>query len=210
MAPAKRLKSKPKRSQKPRVIKRLKRAPVPETLTGYVPPAHRAPIDYSFDLSERICERLANGETGTAICKDADMPTWSTLQRWIRTKPDFARRYRQARESGYEFWADDTVDIADQTQLGSIVTTQEWGTQVKTADMLEHRRLRIDARKWLLCKRARHIYGEKVQAELSGPDGEPIAVSERNALMDAIVKLVHPKDDPASKPKGAREENRER
>lgn len=126
------------------------------------------------------------------------MPKHSVMQTWLRNKPDFARRYRSARESGYEFWADDTVDIADTTQEGVVRTTQEWGTQVRTSDMLEHRRLRIDARKWLLCKRARSIYGDKTTTEVSGPDGQPISVTERNALIDAIVSMVHPKDDPQS------------
>lgn len=211
VAPAKRVRAVRRIAKRGKVrVKRKVKLP-PERLEPHrESPQERAQVSYSFDLSERICERLANGESATSITRDAAMPSWAVLQRWLREKPDFARRYKLARESGYEFWADQTVDIADETQTGQVVTTQEWGTQVRTSDMLEHRRLRIDARKWLLGKRARHIYGEKVSTELSGPDGQPIEVAERNALIDAIVKLVHPKDDPKSRPEGQREESRER
>lgn len=199
----------PKRSKHTRGPKRVKRRPKKPTEPELYREAEerhadasktRPVVDYSFDLSEHICERLANGETGTAICRGEGMPTWGAMQRWIRDKPDFARRFRLAREAGYEYWADDTVDIADNTQAGEIRTTQEWGTQVRVADMLEHRRLRIDARKWLLCKRARHIYGERVETAVTGPDGGPLQIEERNALIEAIVQLVHPKPDGKTKP----------
>lgn len=179
-----------------------------ETLTPYHASPDRVSVEYSFELSERICARLANGEAATALCRDRTMPDWGTLQRWIRDKPDFARRYRLARESGYEYWADDMVYIADNTQSGEIRTTQEWGTQVKVADMLEHRRLRIDARKWLLAKRARSIYGDKdTSQERESQEG---ALTERLALINAIVELVQPKKDGATKPAGRAEEARER
>lgn len=204
MAP-KRLIRKVKRSKVRRVIRKAKAPPEAETLTR-APSTDRPSVNYSFELSERICERLANGESATAIARDADMPTYPVMARWLREKPDFARRYRIARETGYEYWADDLIDIADQTQAGEIRTTQEWGTQVRTADMLEHRRLRIDARKWLLCKRARSIYGERAAFEHSGPDGKPMEVASRNELIEAIVKLVHPKTDPPPRKKPQAEE----
>lgn len=204
MAP-KRLIRKVKRGKVRRVIRKLKAPPQEETLAR-APADDRPSVNYSFELSERICERLANGESATAITRDAGMPSYSVMARWLREKPDFARRYRIAREAGYEYWADDLIDIADQTQVGEVRTTQEWGTQVRTADMLEHRRLRIDARKWLLCKRARHIYGERAAFEHSGPEGKPMEVTSRNELIEAIVKLVHPKADPSPRKKADAEE----
>jgi len=47
--------------------------------------------------------------------------------------------------------------------------------------------LMVDTRKWLLSKMFPKKYGDKVSAEVSGPDGGPI----REAL---IVEYVRPKD----------------
>jgi len=43
--------------------------------------------------------------------------------------------------------------------------------------MVDRSRLMIDARKWLASKLAPKKYGDKVSAELSGPDGGPIQES---------------------------------
>jgi hypothetical protein len=40
--------------------------------------------------------------------------------------------------------------------------------------MIEHRRLQIDARKWILAKALPKIYGDKLTAEVTGKDGGPI------------------------------------
>jgi len=71
-----------------------------------------------------------------------------------------------------------TVDIAD-----DVSKDNEFSGSIAVA----RSRLRIDARKWLASKLAPKKYGDKVAAELSGPDGGPI----REAL---IVEYVRPKD----------------
>jgi hypothetical protein len=38
-------------------------------------------------------------------------------------------------------------------------------------------RLRVDARKWVAAKLLPKKYGDRIQQEVSGPDGGPIAVS---------------------------------
>ena len=43
-----------------------------------------------------------------------------------------------------------------------------------TTDSLEHRRMRVDARKWMMGKLAPKKYGDKQVLEHGGPDGGPI------------------------------------
>lgn len=43
--------------------------------------------------------------------------------------------------------------------------------------MIEHGRLQVDARKWILAKALPKIYVDKVTAELTGKDGGPIEAS---------------------------------
>ena len=59
--------------------------------------------------------------------------------------------------------------IADETQSGEIVTVKADGTkEVKTADMIEHRKLRIETRLKLLAKWNPKKYGDKLDLNVSG------------------------------------------
>lgn len=49
--------------------------------------------------------------------------------------------------------------------------------KVVTADMVERARLQVDTRKWLLAKMAPKRYGDKVQQEITGPEGGPVKAS---------------------------------
>ena len=81
------------------------------------------------------------------------------------------------------------MEIADEQQVGEIITEKPYTfegavvkengepvivREVKQADMIEHRKLRIETRLKLLAKWNPRKYGDKVQQELSGPNGGPI------------------------------------
>ena len=48
------------------------------------------------------------------------------------------------------------------------------GMAEEHGDQLDRSRLMVDARKWLASKLAPKKFGDKIDATLSGPDGEPI------------------------------------
>jgi hypothetical protein len=206
LAPARKIPKKPKRGPK-RVIRRHKApAPAPEA-----PKAKPRLPDYTYALSEVICTRLANGETGAEVCRDPDMPSWNTVCNWRRKHADFDRRYRTAREQGCEFYADEIISIADSGENDYVTRLTKKGAKtVFDRDHFERSRLRVDARKWTVSKILRHTYGDKSEVDLRTPDGLNVKVEERNALIDALVKLVHPKVDGVTKPSGRTEEQRER
>jgi hypothetical protein len=122
---------------------------------------------YSAEVGLAICERLAKGETLRSICRDEHMPPESTVRLWALKDegPGFAAQYAQARDLGLDAMADELLDIADTTQEGVTTTDQEWGTSEKRGDMIEHRKLRYDARKWYLSKLAPKRYGDRLAVE---------------------------------------------
>jgi hypothetical protein len=71
------------------------------------------PSTYSPKLADRICQRLANGESLRAICADPNMPDKATVLRWADRNPEFRGRYARARELLVEFWADELIAISD-------------------------------------------------------------------------------------------------
>lgn len=124
---------------------------------------------YSPELDAEICTRLAHGESLRKICSDLHMPAASSVIEWVqRDQSGFAERYARAREIGYLLLADEIVQIADTPLQGTVETSKEWGTEVKTGDMLEHRKLQVDTRKWMLAKMLPKVYGDKQQIEHSG------------------------------------------
>jgi hypothetical protein len=199
-----------KRKRGPRRVIRKKparaTAPPPDT-----PPRAR-PRYFSKEVAEAILDRMANGETATQICRDEGMPTWGMLKRWERDNADFARRYEIARRQCCEYQTDEIITIADDATNDYVerVTAKGIRQVVFDRDHFERCRLRVDARKWTASKILRHVYGEKSEVDLRTPDGLNVRVEERNALIDAIVKLVQPKEDGKAKPSGRTEEARER
>jgi hypothetical protein len=112
---------------------------------------------------------LAEGETLLAICRDEDMPSDASVRRWaLDDTGGFSSQYAKAREIGYAKLADEILEIANTPKPGVTVTEKPTGTETRQGDMIEHRRLQVDTRKWLLSKALPKVYGEKQQVEHSG------------------------------------------
>lgn len=134
-----------------------------------------APSIYSEEVADAICGRLAEGESLRAICRHEGMPSIGTVMRWLTEddKLNFREQYTRARELGLEALAEDIRDIADTPVLGVKTKINEKGeTETTEADMIEHRRLQIDARKWLLSKLVPKKYGDKTT--LAGDPEAPL------------------------------------
>lgn len=137
------------------------------------------PSKYSQALADRICERLADGETLRAICRDSDMPDERTVRGWaLNVDSPFFPQYARSREIGYHGMFDEIKEIADTPQEGVTVKDGPNGTETRTGDMIEHRRLRVDSRKWMLAKALPKIYGDKIELEHSASDELLAALDE--------------------------------
>ena len=109
------------------------------------------------------------GESLRKICEDAHMPAASSVIEWVqRDESGFAERYAQARAIGYQLLADELVHIADTPMIGTKSVSKATGLEITEGDMIEHRRLQVDTRKWMLAKMLPKIYGDKQQIEHSG------------------------------------------
>lgn len=133
------------------------------------------PSIYSQELADTICKRLAEGESLRSICRDDAMPTKSTVCKWLfdSDKRAFADQYARAREVQAELMAEEIVEISDDTSRDDIVDPLT--LQVKpNNEWLARSRLRVDARKWVASKLLPKKYGDRVQQEVSGPNGGPV------------------------------------
>lgn len=134
------------------------------------------PSKYSETLADKLCIRLAEGESLRSICTDDEFPDKSTVIRWLATKPEFCDRYAQAKQVSTYLMAEDILDIADDSQNDFIEKLAKDGGRESglSPENIQRSRLRVDSRKWLMAKLMPNRYGEKQQLEHSGPDGKPI------------------------------------
>lgn len=123
---------------------------------------------FSQEIADKICERLADGESLNAICKDAGYPAESTVRLWaINDVQGFAANYTRARELQAHKLFDEIIEIANTPVVGVVRTTKADGAvEEKAGDMLEHRRLQVDARKWYLSKVLPKVYGDKLDVKV--------------------------------------------
>src|SRR5476649_2333687 len=75
-------------------------------------PKRGRPSDYSAEIADTICNRLAGGESLRAICADAGMPNRATVSRWLASYEEFRDLYGFAREWQAECLVDKILEIA--------------------------------------------------------------------------------------------------
>jgi len=71
------------------------------------------PRKFNAEIAERICERLAEGEPLLDICQDKEFPSRRTVQRWVRSEPEFAYQYALARACALDDKCDEILAIID-------------------------------------------------------------------------------------------------
>lgn len=129
------------------------------------------PSDFTKDIADAICERIADGESLRSICTAEDMPSKSAVFRWLGNYESFRDQYARAREAQGDTFADDISDIADDGRNdwmekrnadGEVIGWQENGEAIRRSQ------LRIDARKWLAAKLRPKKYGDKIELEHGG------------------------------------------
>lgn len=132
---------------------------------------------FTQEVADEICDRLAEGESLRAICKDEGMPSVGTVCRWLGESDTLQKQYARARELQADTLFDEVLHIADNQQIGEKrKVTNDGKEEVSTGDMIEHRRLQIDARKWMAGKLRPKKYGEFKAVELTGANGGPVVI----------------------------------
>lgn len=130
-------------------------------------------LAYSGIVAERLCEQLMMGKSLTSICKQPGMPSYVSVMKWIDQpdeirRPGFAERVVKARQMGWDYIADEILDISDDSSKDKkFVMVRGKRTEVPNTEQIARDRLRVDTRKWILSKRNPAIFGEKQQIDVN-------------------------------------------
>ncbi|HWT63349.1 MAG TPA: terminase small subunit protein [Ochrobactrum sp.] len=128
---------------------------------------------FSQEMADAICERIADGDSLRTICADERFPARSTVFKWLSQHEAFADQYAHAREAQADAIFDDMLNIADTPVEGEKTkVTSDGKIETTTGDMIEHRRLQVETRKWMAGKLRPKKYGDRTQMQLTGPDGD--------------------------------------
>lgn len=111
---------------------------------------------YTPERAALICERIAHGESLVAISGKQGLPSYQTIMEWLKVHSHFEAMYRQAREDQADFMADEIIAISDSVR------------DCTDSAKVNAARLAVDARKWVAAKLKPKVYGDRVEAALTG------------------------------------------
>lgn len=124
---------------------------------------------YSEEQKEEIFNDIFNSiENGNSLRKTLmviNLPA-KTFYEWLEQDEEKGKQYARACELRADVLFEEVLEIANTTIEGKVIETDESGrTKEKVGDMLGHRRLQIDARKWMLGKLNPKKYGDKIEVD---------------------------------------------
>lgn len=116
------------------------------------------PSEYSDEIAAKICDGLADARSLRSICLAEDMPSQSTVFRWL-ANPDYAQfreQYAHARDAQADAIFDEMLDIADDGANDYMGDDEKYN-----GDAVARSKLRVETRKWMAGKLAPKKYGDK-------------------------------------------------
>ncbi len=143
------------------------------------------------EITAKICDRLAKGETLVQICRDEGID-YSTVRRWENDKEEFRALSMRAREIGCHAIADDCISIADD---GTNDYMETRGPDGETAyklngENVQRSRLRIETRMRLLGKWLPKVYGERMALDADVTITKKLAdMTDEELLLIATKKI---------------------
>ncbi len=104
-------------------------------------------------MGEQICERIAEGEPLTRICKDRQVPAYRTVLGWRVANEEFQHMYARAREDAADTLADQIRELAGRVEKGKLEPNAGRGA--------------IAALKWIASKLKPRRYGDRSRMDLT-------------------------------------------
>lgn len=109
--------------------------------------------EFSPEIVDEICRRMANGESLLVICRDPRMPSRTCVYEWIAdNRGGMADKYARARNMRADHYVDEIIEISDSVRGRGV-----------TAEEVQAARLASDNRKWIAARMAPKNYGDKLE-----------------------------------------------
>lgn len=135
------------------------------------------PRYWTDEKKEKVCAVIINemckGKSLNSIINGNEvfegvekMPDYSTFLDWVNEDKLLSNKYTRAQMIRADIYFDDIVDIADRQEDATVTVDSEVaGLTITTKDATEHRKVRIDSRKWVVSRMNPKKYSDKVQID---------------------------------------------
>lgn len=136
------------------------------------------PTDYTGELADEFCRRVAAGRSVLSVCGDVDMPSDTTVYRWRQGMPEFRDKLMCARDDRLEAYADRMDALARRVIEESELDPQRVNAAVNAID------------------KAARLQAPKQRIEIAGPNGGPVEtrdlsdIDRAKAIAFAIAKAM--------------------
>lgn len=121
------------------------------------------PSDFTQETADTICTLLGEGKSLRTICDADEMPSQSSVFRWLQANEPFREQYARARDTQAETVFDRMRDVAADEVID-----------------VNRARLMIETDKWYLGKLKPKAYGDKVEQVHTG--GIEVKLIERRII----------------------------
>lgn len=123
---------------------------------------------FTEEIFTAICERMAEGEGLREICRDPEMPSRSTVLKWVETDTGRQAKYQKAREALMDWYSEEIRMIAWDDSKDTIKRQDK--PDLCNHEWIARSRLKVDTLKFLMAKLHPKRYGDRL----------PEAVEDRN------------------------------
>jgi hypothetical protein len=134
-----------------------------------------------------ICDKVILNKTSFNQEVDESEITLVSFYKWIAKNKDLQDLYNYAREVRSDVLFEQIVDIADTTEEGVVVKDGKNGIETRTGDMIEHRRLRVEARKWVVSKMCPKKYGDKIDVTTNNESINNKNITLTEEMLNSII-----------------------
>jgi len=152
-------------------------------------PAGR-PTDYTPEIVEKILLRMYSGESVREICRDANMPSRTSVDLWRVRHPEFTNQYAHARRAQVEARIEDCAELLSNPPMCNMPDPDGGVTQRVDGAAVQLLRARADLAKWEASKLLRGIvdtapldYGDRMTH--AGDADNPISISLADSIAQA-------------------------
>lgn len=129
------------------------------------------PSIFSQNLADKICARLAIGESARTVCADDGMPALASLFKWLRENKEFSEQYARAKQESADAMAEDILDISDEGSndwMEKRYGRDAESTWVVNGEAVQRSKLRVETRKWLMAKMKPKRYADHIDVTSDG------------------------------------------
>lgn len=127
----------------------------------------RAPVKFTPAHAERIIDQIAHGKPLTVLCREPGMPAWRTVYDNLDKDPEFAARFRTAREMGADMIAEMALEDLQAEPRRIEIVDQDGKTVERRVDpgWVQWQRIVFEGRLKLLSKWCAGKYGDRLQVD---------------------------------------------